>query len=486
MKYLMFLAVALCSITIASAQKARDVLEDGIVVKENQKIFLSVTDKALWYACSKTPYNPHPLGDSAIFLPRSTAVNVYMAPLNPLNYSITTGNQLILDPIDEVAAQAYGSIIGMFDNVIQFNTPAGSTKAAAMALPHLARPAPKKGAAPPPATCNFDNLIALYNTINMALGQDKKADVAKTFSALAALDFKQQAVTVAAIGSAKSDIDAIKKFYSDIDGNIKQLSTDVAAFKCDDNNGYVFIVQNIFNGLIRELKAAKDAQYKRVTNLDKCHALVAKAAMDAAKTDGIDWCVRLDAVPAPKGKLSVYTVTVNTDGYVLSADNEIVAATPKQIIKQTIIVRRFQRFVPEVAAGVAYTLLSFPKYGTTTDSLTGKQYVSDAGTDIVKRLNVSVLLNYNYFIPNSLIHPFIQLGVGANADFPTLLAGGGIRFNFIGKGRISLSTGVATSFIKTLDKLKVGDEVTGSADVEKDLKYQLAVPKMYFGIQYNF
>ncbi|MGK4568490.1 hypothetical protein [Flavobacterium sp. 3HN19-14] len=143
----------------------------------------------------------------------------------------------------------------------------------------------------------------------------------------------------------------------------------------------------------------------------------------------------------------------------MSAD-EIIAEDGASKLEKVVRFRKFRRFIPEVSAGVAYTNLDFPKYDAVTDDATGDLKVSKIGNDNVKRLNLTVMINYNYFIENSDIHPFVQLGAGINTDFPTLLLGAGLRFNAFNGGRFALSCGFAGSWIKSLKSLKVGDIVT--------------------------
>ncbi len=158
----------------------------------------------------------------------------------------------------------------------------------------------------------------------------------------------------------------------------------------------------------------------------------------------------------------------------------------KEEVSKIIGVRRFQRFVPEVSVGIAYTDLSFPKYSTNTDA-SGKDIVAEAGEEKINKLNFTTMINFNWFMTNSPIHPFWQIGIGVNADFPTLLTGIGARLNVTGAKRLALAVGFATTWIKTLDQLKLGDVVSGPADVEKDTKFKFnKKPKPYFGIQYNF
>lgn len=70
---------------------------------------------------------------------------------------------------------------------------------------------------------------------------------------------------------------------------------------------------------------------------------------------------------------------------------------------------------------------------------------------------------------------------------PTLLTGFGVRSNINGIKRLAISGGVAMTWVKELDELKVGDKITGTDDIDKDYKFSSA-PKFspYVTLQYNF
>ncbi len=96
------------------------------------------------------------------------------------------------------------------------------------------------------------------------------------------------------------------------------------------------------------------------------------------------------------------------------------------------------------------------------------------------------MINFNYYIPNSPIHPLYQIGIGVNSGIPTFITGFGIRSNINGLKRLTVSGGIAMTWVKELDKLKVGNKISGTDDIDKDLKFQFRQPKPYIGIQYNF
>jgi hypothetical protein len=114
--------------------------------------------------------------------------------------------------------------------------------------------------------------------------------------------------------------------------------------------------------------------------------------------------------------------------------------------------------------------------------------VGEAKNESINRMNLAAALNITLNSPNSMLLPFLQLGAGVNAKVvPVVLVGAGIRSNINGAGRFAISGGIAMSWIQQLDQLKVGDRVTGTSELEADLKYMFSgAPKPYIGIQYNF
>lgn len=193
----------------------------------------------------------------------------------------------------------------------------------------------------------------------------------------------------------------------------------------------------------------------------------------------------------------MYTLIIKGSGYKLSDKDEIISSETNEIIKRTVMARKFKRFITEVSTGTAFTFFEYPIYGTTSDSSgikTDNQYIASPEKSSVRNLNITTMVNFNYFIPNSNIHPLFQIGIGVNSGMPTLLSGVGLRLTGIGSvskskesHRVAITGGIAMTWIKELDKLKVGDQVSGTADIENDLKYQFSwPPRLYIGLQYSF
>jgi hypothetical protein len=82
------------------------------------------------------------------------------------------------------------------------------------------------------------------------------------------------------------------------------------------------------------------------------------------------------------------------------------------------------------------------------------------------------------------VYPGIQVGIGSARNYPLLMTGGVLRF--VGSSNMSLSVGASFPWYQELKTLKLGDPVAGTADIEKDLRFHLAGPSLYVGLQRSF
>lgn len=310
------------------------------------------------------------------------------------------------------------------------------------------------------------------------------------FKKLKAMDFRDEEKTKSELAQIKANINKLNTHFRIVNDSIEAAQKLVKTYNCA-NAGYPdnFSGKFIFDTMLKDLKTTLKEQNKRLDNLQTMYNLVSKAQENASVgggDEGLRWCYDLGEIQSKEGKISVYTITIKESGFGLSENEEIVSIDSVDVLKRTIRIRKFQRFVPEVSVGPVFTFFKYNSYGTTSDS-TGQHFVAAPTENSVRNLNISTIINFNYYIPNSPIHPLYQIGVGVNTGIPTLLTGFGLRSNINGVRRLSVSGGIAMTWIKELDKLKVGDKITGTSDIDKDLKPQFSwPPKPYIGLQYNF
>ena len=487
MKTITILFLVLIS-SFSYAQKAKDVLENGIRIKKLENLFLKfdLANQQLKYQVNKSlndsqnPFSPKPLEDSIIFLVSENGLNIYMRPLNPLNYSVTTQNEIILDPINEAAEKALSTIlegipsnkVAMVVNTLDDN----SNDTVYIESECSAHKSIQQNLAP----------------IKQGLENNKKAKINNVFTLLKALDFASPTHTRKKLDELKDSLNEIEIHFTRIEALLNSFSLEeqMKSYDCDAPHAYV--AEFIFKSILDDLNIIFYEQKKRFDNLNKAYELVKDTYDKAMQVDGdwspgLEWSLHVAPVPIKKGKVSVHTITIQKSGYVLSDKGEIVSTSPQEVLKRTQRFRKFQRFIPEVSIGLAYTSFSFISYGTKFDSVNNQMYVGDSIRNHVGNINISTMLNFNYVIENSPLHPFFQIGLGVNTEVPTLMAGLGIRSNINNVRRIAISGGIALSWVKELNTLRPGDPITGSDDLEKDYQYNFSwPPNFYVGLQYNF
>lgn len=178
-----------------------------------------------------------------------------------------------------------------------------------------------------------------------------------------------------------------------------------------------------------------------------------------------------------KNKITLH-LDVQGRTYTLS---EAGALTIKESDKMSwdIYLRYYSLFVPEVAAGVLYNEVKYPQYGTAV--VNGKTTVAPASTGS-GHIDAALMTNIVFRgLEMRWLYPMAQIGVSTAKDFPGILGGLGLRF-----WRLSISVGRMVTWSKDLDHLKVGDEVTGTAQIDSDLKLTRAPTAWYGAIQYSF
>ncbi|MEM9834126.1 MAG: hypothetical protein AAF944_26070 [Bacteroidota bacterium] len=451
--------------TLCYCQTVKEVFTNGKNVDKREKIFLKLEDNKIKYDINDRPSEFIDYEDSTIFLVRKN-MNIYMRPINPLNYSFSSEIEIIDDPIMIAASKALASISDVLENL------------AVLKGVRLVIEAEKAA-----SDCDITDLQkALKNIINLNQ-KNLKEQLASNFKELKELDFEDEEQTDIIINKASSFLSDANKHLAKLESLTNDLETSVKSTTCPikiDN----FLLKTLMDIVIQDARTIKKQHEKRLKVFKEAFEKVDSMKKDA-KRDGVDvpWVVKVNTatVSVTPNKISNFTITISESGYSLSDENEIIKSEGKEVVKKTLRFRKFQRFVPEVSAGIAYTFLEFPQFGTESDP-TGQMLVSDAGTEEFKRINFNAMVNFNLYLENSLLVPFFQVGVGANTDYPVLFSGIGIN---VGQ-KFNLSFGFASTWIKQLNDLKIGDKISGTADIEEDITYDFNwPPKGYIGIQYD-
>lgn len=300
-----------------------------------------------------------------------------------------------------------------------------------------------------------------------------------TFDELKALDFQNAVSTRNQFNIIVDSMEVIKTYLDHMNSLIKKLEAEPELLSSESDTG--FLLNYVYLDYVYSVREAYNTRVKQYTNLEKAKKLVENAILLAESNN---WFIPLKSIHVSKTENSIYTVSIDTNAWNMDENGALTQGIGGKKITRVIVVRKFQLLVPEVSAGVYYTFFKYNTYGTTTDS-TGQQFVAEPTVNTMKRFNASVMLNYNFYIPNSQIRPLIQFGGGIQSGIPVLMAGGGLRVG--NSNAFAITGGVALTWLRELQTLKVGDPVSGTDEIERDLKYEFSFPlRGYIGIQYNF
>ena len=482
LQYFIFPVIACFSQGVSYSQTAAELLEDGIVVDNQDYLFLAITEKGIQYDIKSrlhqnfNLYQWNPLEDDLTFLFRSQRrqLNVVLLPVNPLKYTYKTDQTFIVNRVDSTAAAATLSIINTFKNYASPDITKNALKAIA-------------GIEGEEGCQAFDNLVKLASEIEELLKQDQKERIKNTFVSLDNLDFREKEPTENTFNNIlEQHIKPIQTHFDNEKKLIDSLQKLTTAYDLKKPCTDPYIARFVFSSQVEKYNAKRNAQLVRLTNLRAAATLVEKEIAKARSSrTGMQWAVDLPEITFKKDSVSLYQTQIFDPGVDISQDNEVTFSKEKQVFSRVQNLRKFKRFIPEVSTGIAYTFITFPKFGTTTDA-SGKQRISNAGEETVRRINFSTAVNWNYYTGSS-VNPFIQIGAGANVGYPTLFTGLGLRFGKILKvPAFSFSFGLASTWIKTLEGKSEGDEISGTAELEKITKYEFNwPPKPYLGFQFQ-
>lgn len=482
MRFVAKLTVCLLLSSSAYSQTVNDVLEKGNHVKKGSDIYFKLDlqqDSLLHFgvlnkkdAGKAIDYEFN--SDSVLFLTSDNNTDVFMQPLNPLNFTVSSVSKLIPDAISKAESDALKGIRELLISTMKENA-VGSGEIDK--FQNISAHADKAK--------DWNKRQLLLKKVEEGLASDypEIKKINQIFLTIKNLDFVEQNPTRTQFNAAVKDTGAITEHLKKMDSIIQLIETDSKSFKGNSTISDDVLFRYVYQDYARSLRDAYHARKKQYTNLKKAINLVGEVIKNAEYPDN-HWHIKLRPISVTKSENAVYTVTVDTNTWNMNEDGVLVQKSGGKKISRPIVVRKFQLLVPEVSVGTYYTFFKYKVYGTTSDS-TGQQFVAEPTFSILKRFNASVMLNYNFYIPNTPVRPLLQFGGGIQSGIPVLMAGGGLRIG--NSNAFCITGGVALTWMRELQTLKVGDRVSGTAELEKDLKYEFSFPlKGYIGIQYNF
>lgn len=482
-KYLTLILGMLVMLSNGSwAQTIDEIFEEGIRVKKDDTLLLryNTTDNLLSYQLVKQGNKHKLIKDSTLLLlvDRKKEVSVVLKPLNPLNYSYTADLTYRIDPNYEASLAFLETLSSTLSDVLEMPDPEAMITAEGF----------DKGDTSIGQdfdSCRGDEIVEGFEQLKILLENDMSDETESLYQYMFAMSFQDSLATVNDLDIIESDMKDIADHFDSIEDQIDQVGKLVDQYNCEKLPVMNFLVKKVSVMQLYNSREVLDEYRKKLVTLKKLQDLLVKAFNKAASGNK-GWGIDLADLSSKHDSIAEYTVTIYNSGYELSDSSTVVSVTKKKLLAKTILLKRFSWFIPEFSVGIAYTSFDYNTYGTTSDS-TGQQYVGEPTKNQLRNLKAMAMANFVLYIPQSPIRPLYQIAIGINADMPTLLTGFGLRTSFSQKAQFTISGGIAMTWLKELNNLKVGDEVSGTSDIEDDLKFQFSwPPKPYVGIQYNF
>jgi len=460
--------------TSLRAQSASEILESGEHVHEEEKLILQFQNESIEYDLVKslssncTSTNFGKLNEGAILLPSNNHLNVYLIPTNPLNFSHKTDILFTDDLVEQEFNATLGSITSLLGNVEKFITEDAKSRNASLKKTDLQN--------------YFDKADALKNLLE----KDIRPEIKEIFLAFKSIDFSNKVKTKESFQIVSDRLENLLNNYNQINKeiNLSLSNIESTTFKKTENKVELIVARTIY----KELKEIHHHKMKLIEPLLECRRIMAAYITKAeigGKHEGLNWCIPLERAEIQKGKVLNYTIRIYKSGFNVNEEGEILKAESQLLIERKIFIRKFDRFVPEVAAALVYTNFNYSEFGTSTNE-NGEQIVSENEVNNLTNFKASGMINLNLFIENSSVHPLWQLGFSTHRDAPIIMSGFGLRTTSSGLNRFAISGGLAMTWMKSLNSLSLGDVVDGTGQINEDLI--LSAPKYspYIAIQYNF
>jgi len=432
-------------------------------------IFDPQADRALQYEVdSFEPKDLHPI-PAGLTLRANRNVDIYLGDYNPLTQSYTIDMKRTADP-------NYGAIAEFLNDV------KATTEALGVA------PAPKGGA-------DLRKSLSGCKLFQELLDDAKRALTAQEMSPDRFKKLVANAHGFSGADDAGSAFeDAIKQIENNNTTATSDLNEIVEKFgvlgsakpteTCTDNIAGLLVSYNDLrsqaNDILPKKRALADALKSLVDFLEPYRKTSAWSGKSKAEAELTDYVFPKTA-EVDFEKQNEVTVAAAAKQVTLK-ENRITITTSANPTTAAFTVRQDSFVVPERAAAMVFNRITYPKYGTTKDK-DGKTVVDRVKDD--DPVNAAIMLNLIPRLPISVAYPFFQIGISSAKDFPGFLAGLGVRFT--GPVAWSISAGAMITRYKDLDQsLHVGDEVTGTSDIDKHLQWRFSPIKAYGAVQLKF
>lgn len=185
------------------------------------------------------------------------------------------------------------------------------------------------------------------------------------------------------------------------------------------------------------------------------------------------------SVSFEEGKVLKTTLTITGKEY---ESNTRSFKSSKELAKTNLKFERYDPFGISLSTGIFYGSTTLKGFGVSNEN---NEFTVTEDNIEEGNFVTAAFLNFTFNAGSRYLLPFFQLGIDPTKKRPFLMAGGGFR---IPSSKFALSGGPLWTWNHKLNKLSVGQKISSTSELEKDIKYEFdPSPKgWYLGFQYNF
>ncbi|MBF9254744.1 hypothetical protein I2I11_15670 [Pontibacter sp. 172403-2] len=381
---------------------------------------------------------------------------VYLQPINPLQrlYTITTNE--FNDPIAEEFGNALIDLRKVF-------------------APFAVEPMGANN-----GCSGITQIKAKVDSISILINNTKSEAFIKPFQEMKEISFLSQASVESGMKEVNNKVQPLNTNNLLLLKYIHITQKLIEEIDCN-NKGLDLALKVALTQYLQTANTIANERASKISTLDKAYKLVLdeynKIKNDLNTLyDDYPWSIK-KVYPLNKGKIFEFSVEVSDAGYALSDDGKSLN-TENNVLKKHVIrvwLNKAKIFLA-VTPGLAFTRLSFPKYGAITDA-SGQMHVSEENSAEVFKVNFAAMMNIHFSVGDDMFFPVLQFGAGPIAERPALFTGGGFVFrNFSVNYKNSyfgLSYGNVFLWNQELKTKEPGDLVSSVDELNNDLEWRI-------------
>lgn len=499
-KIILAIIVCLFAQTLVFSQKSLSI--SGEKVKDGA-IYLTFDGKKLEY------FTPDKIADSkksvkekmTFSLKDDNSCNIYMKWINPLKYKIVWKDSTYIDERDKAINDFVELLVSQFGKPVKSLNETDVKKLIEKSI----KTEPATGSTdldiPENGFNNIDlTLLYLHLRANQELlSEDEIKEINKITKSISELDIKiakdigkevdeifvsllslnDPSNVSNVIAEKEVQMGRIDELYLKIETLQKDITKSLSELTLEDKllNSYS---KTIISNFVSETISTVSSNKKLTSKLKPIVDIVKNSLVDESENVATKKFYRIKSIDFEDGKKLMTELTISEFEYKKETKEFI---KKNDVLKKTIVFQRYDFFAISVSTGLFYSETTLKGFGVSNDS--PDQFIVTED-DITKNSPVAaVFLNFHFGLGSKYMAPLVQIGLDPTKKRPFLLLGGGFS---IPSASIALTGGPIWTWNPTLDKLTVGQTISSTTELDKDIQYKFDVePKgWYLGIQYNF